>query len=219
MLNATLKIAAGFFQQNPTKLRKKYTFPCFCCCWEPRTLGILAFSKRSGFWCKPGQYKWKHFPKKVIFSFKNHQNFDKECNSSSASSLFSTISISYEFMEGMGEGKGALGEGLLLWLSPCTVPVQVVWCGCAHMARTPMPPCPGHLIAPTMTWRWWRCYTASLLVHVQVMRLYWVVGRAVVGGLQPPASAQDLASGWFRTEFRGATMTRQPWQNNCLCCT
>lgn len=160
VLNATLKIAAGFSQQNPTKLRKKYTFPCFCC-WQLRTLGILDFSKRSGFWCKPGQYKWKHFPKNVTFSFKNQQNFDKECNSSSARPLFSTISISYEFMEGMGEGKGALGEGLLLWLSPCTVPMQVVWCGCAHMAQTPMPPCPGHLIAPTMTWRWRTCYTAS----------------------------------------------------------
>lgn len=39
-------------------------------------------------------------------------------------------------MEGMGEGKGALGEGLLLWLSPCTVPMQVVMRLCPYGSDT-----------------------------------------------------------------------------------
>lgn len=119
MLSDVLKIAMGFVpaKSNTTDTKSRH-FPAFVVVVEQRTLGILSFSKRRGFWYKPGQHKWKHFLNNVTFSFKKQKKINQKCNSNSAPPLLSKITISYEFMEGMGEGRGRL---VPLALSMCCV--------------------------------------------------------------------------------------------------
>lgn len=109
MLSDVLKTAVGFVpaKSNTTETKSRH-FPAFVAVVEQRTWVILTLSKKCGFWYKPGQHKWRHLPNKGTFSFKNQKNFNQKCNSNSAPPLLHRITISYEFMEGMGEGKGRL---------------------------------------------------------------------------------------------------------------
>lgn len=70
----------------------------------------------------------------------------------------------------------------------------------------------GHFIAPSVTWGWQRCCAASLPVHVQVMRQYWVVGRtgAGVGSCNPP----QVPKVWLIQDFTVVISGELQWHDN-----
>lgn len=77
MLNATLKIAAGFFQQNPTKLRKKYTFPAFVVVENRELWAFWLSAKEVGFDATLGNINENIFLKMLHLPLKTSKTLTK----------------------------------------------------------------------------------------------------------------------------------------------